>query len=268
MLDRVTAKDGVVYYRSPRLHRVGVLHGFSTRIGGISEGPFSSMNLGNPNGVAVQDSIDNIAANYRRLHDAIGASHRRRLFVHQVHGDVVESAEEGAPFDCHRKADAIVTTDPTTVAAVRTADCVPVLLATADGHGVAAVHAGWRGVVGGVVLRAVEKLRTAGRDTLPLVAAIGPSISFDAFEVGPEVAAEFERVFAGEAPALIRPTPNKAKAMVDLRGALRRQLQAIGVETDDIDISDRCTVRDQDEFFSHRRDNGVTGRMAALIGPL
>ncbi len=265
MLDRITATDGVVLYRSPGLHRVGVPHGFSTRIGGVSAGPFASLNLGNPNGVEMQDATDNIAANYRRLHHAIGVPDRRRLFVHQVHGDKVESATLGEAFDCNRKADAIVTTDSGTVAAVRTADCVPVLLATADGHAVAAVHAGWRGVVGGVVMRASERLRVAGRQDLPLVAAIGPSISFDAFEVGPEVAAEFTRVFGRAAEMLIRHGAAEGKWMIDLRAAIRLQLLAAGV--DDIDVSDQCTMRDADEFFSHRRDHGVTGRMAALIGP-
>lgn len=268
MLERITTRDGVVFYRSSRMHRLGIPHGFSTRIGGVSDGVFSTLNFGNPNGAAEQDSPDHIATNYERLHVAIGAAGRRRLFVHQVHGDVVESATEGQPFDCNRKADAIVTTDPDTVAAMRTADCVPVLLTTADGTAVAAVHAGWRGVVGGVLPRTIERIRAASPlKDITLLAAIGPAISFNAFEVGPEVAKEFERVFGGDTVALIRPSATHDKAMIDLRGALLLQLLAAGVDHDAIDASDRCSYRDADEFFSHRRDDGVTGRMASLIGP-
>jgi YfiH family protein len=148
------------------------------------------------------------------------------------------------------------------------ADCVPVLLSTPDGRTVAAVHAGWRGVVAGVVLRAAEavrRLRAGGADG-PLFAAIGPSIGFDAFEVGPEVAAVFAERFGGDAAALLKPSRNSGKSLVDLRSALRLQLRSVGLPAEAIDTTDRCTHRDADEFFSHRRDNGVTGRMAGLIG--
>jgi YfiH family protein len=181
----------------------------------------------------------------------------------------VELARAGGSFDVNRKADAVATDDPTAVAAVRVADCVPVLLATADGRAVAAVHAGWRGVVAGVVLRGAEAVRQlAGDPAAPLLAAVGPAISFDAFEVGPEVAAEFERAFGGDAAGLLKPSRNDGKAMVDLRGALVIQLRSMGPDAEAIDVSDRCTFRDDAEFFSHRRDNGVTGRMAALVGPV
>ncbi len=265
MMDRITATDGVVFYRSSILASAGVLHGFSTRIGGISKAPFDSLNLGNPNGCPIQDPSANIPINYQRLHAAIGFPDRPRAFVHQVHGDQVAVARRDEPFDCHRKADAVVSDDPSRVAAVRVADCVPVLLATKDGKVVAAVHAGWRGVIAGVVLRAAEEIRRMCGETAPFLAAIGPAISFDAFEVGPEVAAEFKSRFGGDAAKLIKPSRNAGKAMVDLRGALAIQLRGLGLSDGEIECSDRCTYREADEFFSHRRDNGVTGRMAALI---
>jgi copper oxidase (laccase) domain-containing protein len=100
-------------------------------------------------------------------------------------------------------------------------------------------------------------------DRTSIIAAIGPSIGFDAFEVGPEVLAEFVRVFGKSAPIAIR---DDDKGTVDLRAAIALQLVAAGVSHDRIDCSDRCTYRDSTEFFSHRRDNGITGRMAAVIG--
>lgn len=261
MLQRATTPDGVVLYLSPLLRAAGVPHAFSTRHGGVSAAPFDSMNLGNPNGCAVQDDYANIWANYRALQAAAGCGGRELCRVHQVHGPAVARARAGEPFDTEQKADAIVTDDPARVASVRVADCVPVLLATDDGKTVAAVHAGWRGVVAGVVPAAATELR---RDapSAALVAAIGPCIGYDAFEVGPEVLVEFRRVFGKDAP--VRDTPD-GKGRVDLREAIRRQLLAIGVPDEAIDTTDRCTYRDRDEFFSHRRDDGVTGRMAAII---
>jgi YfiH family protein len=260
-------KDGVRIYVSPLLEAAGVPHAFSTRIGGVSAPPFDSMNLGNPNGCDVQDLTPNIAANYQRLMAAIGCAGRDRLYTHQVHGGVVYTAAPGEPFDINLKGDALVTADPARVLSIRVADCVPVLLASRDGRVVAAAHAGWRGVIAQVVPNAIDAMQ-AIRPTLEptdILAAIGPSIGAENFEVGPEVLAEFERDFP--APPIRPYTDGSGKGTVDLRGALRQQLISLGVPADHVDTTDRCTVRDKGEFFSHRRDNGVTGRMAALICP-
>ncbi|HEV7301465.1 MAG TPA: peptidoglycan editing factor PgeF [Tepidisphaeraceae bacterium] len=263
MLQRITAANGVVYYQSPLLAQAGIPHGFSTRIGGISRRPFDSLNLGNPNGCAVQDDEAQISVNYERLHSAVGLAERRRCWVHQVHGAALQIVEDGETFQNSQKADALLTSDPRAALSIRIADCVPVLLATADGQHVAGVHAGWRGVIGGAVPVAVAALRERTADQA-IIVAIGPSISGAAFEVGPEVADEFTRAFGSRAPVSV---PNAGgKPYVDLRAAIVLQLLDLGVDEAAIDVTDRCTVRDADEFFSHRRDNGVTGRMAALIG--
>ena len=265
MLYRKTSPNGVVFYASHLLDRIRVPHAFSTRVGGISTAPFDSLNLGNPNGCAVQDDYEHVWENYRRLQVAAGCGGRELCHVHQVHGAAVVRAERGKPFDTSGKADAILTADPKSVASVRVADCVPVLLASDDGHVVAAVHAGWRGVIAGVVTAALEDMNNVGDVHAPCcVAAIGPSIGPDAFEVGPEVLAEFERAFGDHAPVQRR---SDGKGTVDLRAALRLQLRAVGLPDDRIDTTDRCTHRDASEFFSHRRDNGITGRMAAIISP-
>jgi len=250
---------GVVVYRSTRLLHIGVCHAFSTRLGGFSPAPFDSMNLGNPNGCAIQDDGGRIAENYRKLIAAIGGQGREVLRVHQVHGAGVVRAERGRIFDVGQKADAIVSNDPLRFVSVRIADCVPVLLASDDGAQVAAIHAGWRGVIAQVALAAVREMGCGGRR---ITAAIGPCISGEAFEVGAEVLGAFENSFGAAAPMRRRAD---GKGHVDLPEAIRRQLIAAGVEADRIDMTDRCTFRDGDEFFSHRRDHGVTGRMAALI---
>ena len=263
MLERRNAANGVTYYASPLLERRGVPHAFSTRLGGISPGPFDSLNLGNPNGCPVQDDYERIWENYRRLQAAAGCGGGELCHVHQVHGAALVRAAPGEPFDTSAKADALVSVDPARVLSVRVADCVPILLATDDGRTVAAVHAGWRGVIAGAVPAALAAMRREDGPT-HFVAAIGPCIGGDAFEVGPEVVAEFVRVFAADAPVVRRAGE---KGYIDLRAAVRLQLLRAGLTDDRIDVSDRCTYRDAGEFFSHRRDNGVTGRMAAIISP-
>lgn len=263
MLQRRTAGNGVVYYASPLLEKAGVPHAFSTRHGGISPAPFDSLNLGNPNNCGIQDDYERIWENYKLLQAACGSAGRELCRVHQVHGAGVVRAARGVAFDVHQKADAIVSDDPARVVSVRVADCVPVLLSTADGRMVAAVHAGWRGVIAGVVFSALKAMEAGGHARpSEVIAAIGPSISGDAFEVGPEVVAEFRGKFGSAAPVKDR---DGGKGSVDLREAIRLQLQRSGVGADQIDASDRCTFRDSEEFFSHRRDRGITGRMAAII---
>lgn len=250
-----------VFYVSPLLEARGVRHAFSTRIGGVSPAPFDSLNLGNPSGCATQDDYARIYENYNLLQSAIGCTDEPRCWVHQVHGGEVVRVARNQPFQSGVKADAIVSDDPSRILSVRTADCVPVLMASDNGRFVAAVHAGWRGVIAGVAVNAAKLLSDCSSNQ-PIVAAIGPSIGFDAFEVGSEVLERFEQYFASRAPIRRR---DDGKGYVDLREAIRIQLLDIGLAPEHIDTTDRCTFRDSGEFFSHRRDHGVTGRMAALI---
>ena len=277
-LDRDTARaagDGGALLRAAVLTGVGVAHAFTTRLGGVSQGPlFASLNFGNPSDLPAEkrDPPENIGANWGVVLGALGCGGREVVQSHQVHGAAVLVVRAGTPAHAERdadgrpvttRADAIVTDDPARVVAVRVADCAPVLLASGDGRVVGAVHAGWRGVVGGVLPAAVEAMRTLG--ARGIFGAIGPCISAQHFEVGPEVVAEFERVFPGG--AVVREHADAAargagKAMVDLRAALALQARDAGVER--FEALDACTVRDAGLFFSHRRERGLTGR---VIGP-
>ncbi len=263
MLSRRTGSNGVVYYASANLEAIGVRHAFSTRIGGISPPPFDSLNMGNPNGCKAQDDYQRIWANYARLLSCIGCPTEPPVRVHQVHGNEVAEVQIGQSFDTDCKADALVSGDWRRVISVRTADCVPILLSSGDGRVVAAVHAGWRGIVAGIVPATVKRLTALmGQPAASLRAAVGPCIGMGAFEVGPEVVAEFEKVFGPKAP--LKSGPGE-KGNVDLSEAARMQLLDGGLEERYVDSADRCTATYRDEFFSHRRDHGVTGRMAALI---
>lgn len=255
MLERME-RDGVVWYESRALRELGVPHAFSTRIGGVSGGCFSSLNLGNPQGADVQDSAENIAENYRRLAAAAGLEGRQLRRVHQVHGVTAISVSR---LRCdEEQADALVTEDSGCMVSVRTADCVPILLASEDGRHVAAVHAGWRGVTANIVAAAALQMRDIG------AAAVGPCIGHEAFEVGGEVAEAFDQAFGPRPPMRQR---DDGKWHVDLKEAVRRQLVAAGVNPLRIDVSGACTHASPREFFSHRRDGLCTGRMAALIAP-
>jgi hypothetical protein len=263
MLERKISPAGLGFYVSPLLRNAGAPHAFSTRLGGLSPAPFDSLNLGNPNGSPIQDDPERIRQNYRLLCQAAGLPDRPILAAHQVHGRAAVRLSSRDIPENDPKADALLTDDPACVLSVRIADCVPILIATADGRAVAAVHAGWRGVVAGVVPAALAALRQMNHPG-PCLAAIGPCISMDAFEVGLEVADEFTCVFGPAAPIRLSAA---GKAHIDLRRAVQIQLLRAGLAEEQIDTTDRCTHRDADEFFSHRRDNGITGRMAALIAP-
>lgn len=268
---------------STLLQRAGIPHAFSTRLGGVSPAPFDSLNFGNPGDLPAErkDPPANIRANFERLLKAMEVPARCIAQVHQVHGGEVRVVSRagrspGAGADARPlylpgpdpKADAIVADDPAMIACVRIADCAPVLIASTDGRVVAAVHAGWRGVPAMVVAAAIAKMRELG--ATGFVAAVGPCISVEHFEVGPEVVEEFARVLgpgvavrpASDAGS---PAARAGKAHADLKEALRVQLVAAGVGQ--VDVLPHCTVRDASLFFSHRRDRGLTGRLVGMIGP-
>ena len=204
MLARFEDADGLVGYRSPLLAARGIPHVFTTRIG--------------PEGSALDlRALDEHTRT--RLQRAAGAGAARFVSVNQVHGANVLVVEHDEPAE-ERRADALVTARADVLVGVHVADCVPVLLARGDGRRVAAVHAGWRGILAGIVARALEAL---GGDTL---AAIGPCIAAEAFEVGPEVAEAFVRAGLEHA---VRPRAD-ARPHVDLRAAAETQLRAGGVE--------------------------------------
>jgi YfiH family protein len=190
---------------------------------------------------------------------AIHCADAKLVRLHQVHGAAIFDARHASHTSC--KGDGLISDDPDLAISIRTADCVPVLMSSSDGRTVAANHSGWRGGVAGVVPNAIDALR-AKNAPLPILAAIGPCIGFEAFEVGPEVLEQFEERFG--ANGLLRRRPD-GKGYVDLRSAIRRQLIDKGITEDAIDTTDRCSFRDKNEFFSHRRENGLTGRMISLI---
>jgi YfiH family protein len=229
----------------------------------VSPPPFESLNLGISRDSELKDARENILENYRRLATAIGCANRERCWVSQVHGAAVCAVRRGSGFESGTCADALVTDDPGRIISVKYADCVPILLASPGGRAVAAVHAGWRGIVAGVLPAAIARLtEVAGCAAGDVVAAVGPCIAFDAFEVGPEVLEAFGRELGPDAPTR---RLDSGKGRVDLRESVRRQLVKSRVGDGRIDVATQCTFADAAAFYSHRRDGVATGRMAALI---
>jgi YfiH family protein len=211
---------------------------FSTRLGGVSEPPFDSLNLG----LLTDDAEDAVAENRRRLAAALGFEPRQVVFARQIHGTRlidhrVVSPEEVVEADGH------VVSEPDLAPLVFVADCLPVALAGPGG--VAMVHAGWRGLAGGILAAGAEAVEATG-------AAIGPGIGPCCYEVGEEVLSAFGGL--GEGVARGR--------MLDLPEVARRLLAAAGVER--VESAGLCTSCEKELFFSHRRDEGRTGRQAGI----
>jgi len=264
MLEQREGSGQIVYYVSPLLESLNVPHAFSTRRGGVSPAPFDSLNLGIARDASLKDSPANIEANYQRLAGAIGCGEHRRAWVSQVHGREIFEIRAGDGFESGPCADGMITDDPGRILSIKYADCVPILLASGDGRVVAAVHAGWRGLVAGILMEAVRRLAVvSGGGASEFVAAVGPCISKEKFEVGPEVLTAFARIFDAGAT-----TEHTAKGYVDLQKATVHQLLGEGLQADRIDTTDLCTYQNSEHFYSHRRDGAATGRMAALIAPV
>jgi polyphenol oxidase len=191
---------------------------------------------------------------------ALGADPAQLFQVTQVHGAAVARAE-GTPDDLRtREADALVARAAPDAVAVRVADCVPVLVGALDGSSCAAIHAGWRGIVAGVVAAALAELRATG--AREFAAAIGPCIGACCFEVGADVAA---RIAAASCGASVVTRAAGDKAMVDLRSAVRAQLVAAGLEDANVEDVSGCTKCESESFFSFRRDGAAAGRQLGAI---
>jgi YfiH family protein len=215
---------------------------FSTRQGGVSEGPFESLNLGR----LTADEAENVEENRRRLCAAVGADPERLAMNRQVHAASVHRAEAGAR---GRPGDGLWTEEPGLPMVKFTADCLPIALARTNGTpALALLHAGRLGLLEGIVEAGVGALGGG-----PLAAAIGPGIGPCCYAVGPEIADAYRERFGADVVVVRN---------LDLWTAAERVLRDAGVES--VERLDLCTACDPERFFSHRRDNGVTGRQGVI----
>jgi len=263
-------RDGVRALVCAPLEQAGFTNAFSTRLGGVSPMPNGSLNLAGFN----EDAAENIHENRRRF---------LKLFdgdwtltgcwqIHSADVRIVHNQEEAQPqpgvLGDDQYCDALISDTPKILLAVKTADCVPILLADKKTGAFAAVHAGWRGTSASIVLAAIRQLKSE-YNTRPedLRAAIGPAANSCCYEVGREVIDQFKERFP-ESGALFTPTRD-GHARIDLQTANRDQLIAAGVSPERVHIAPLCTMDRNDLFFSYRREkqlHGRVGRLMSVIG--
>lgn len=251
--------NGVVLYRFGALEDVdGLLHAILTRIGGVSRGPYATLNLGH----TVGDDLEAVEENHRRALSPLGFSPSGIVSPWQVHGSQVDVVGRQDVGTVRPETDALVTASPGVPLMMRFGDCAPILLCDPVSGVVGMAHAGWRGVVAGVVEASVrtmtEQLRCDERD---IWAGIGPTIGPCCYEVGADVAGEVTSACPEGANVVER---TDGRVHVDLPAAVEAQLRAAGIRQ--IDQSGLCTSCRVDEFFSHRAENGHTGRFGVVIG--
>jgi YfiH family protein len=258
-----------------------LVHGFSTRPGGISllNGE-KVLNLG----FTEWDSGENVLENRRRFQSALGASDLKLISLKQIHSDVIHLFDAAPAEPC--RGDASATNRPGLLLGAQTADCVPILLVDPKKRVVAAVHAGWRGTLARIVVKAIGKMQMQYKSKpADLLAAIGPSIGGCCYEVGTEVATQFLSQFAeasdwfdefrtGDEPNPIQwlnmmppgHQPPPQNVLLDLKKANCAQLLGAGLRAPNIFVSDLCTACRPDLLFSYRKEGAQSGRLVSVIG--
>jgi YfiH family protein len=203
-----------------------------------------------------------INSNRKLLAKAMDISANHLFFPHQVHLTRIVNVSANTSLETLMETDALITNEKNICIAVMSADCVPILLYDKKNKAIAAIHSGWRGTVARILEKTLQEMKnTFGTKGEDLIAGIGPSVCQDSYEVGEEVVDEVQKSFGSESDLMIAQPNNKAK--LDLWKANQFQLLAFGVQPNNIEISDLCTVKNNNHFFSARK--GDSGRFAAGI---
>ena len=261
-------KNGVTWFSCNGLSQVeGLIQGFSTRMGGVSEGYLSSMNLSFSRG----DKEENVRENFRRIADAIGFSTENLVFSQQTHTTNVRVVDEkdrgkgfGKPLD-YTDVDGLVTDVPGVVLATFYADCVPLYFADPVHRAIGLSHSGWRGTAGRIGQVTIEALhREYGTDPKDLICAIGPSICQTCYEISEDVAMEFEKEFSGHIPEILHRKEN-GKYQLDLWRTNEIILEEAGVKKEHVAVTNICTCCNSRHLFSHRASHGKRGNLGAFL---
>jgi len=258
-----------------------LVHGFSTRPGGVT--PLDGEKVLNL-GFTDWDTRQNVLENRRRFQSALGATDLKLISLKQIHSDVIHLLDAAPAEPC--RGDASATNRPGLLLGVQTADCVPILLVDPKKRAVAAVHAGWRGTLARIVVKAIGKMQMQfAANPRDLLAAIGPAIGGCCYEVGTEVAIQFQSQFSdapewfdefrtGDEPNPIQwlnmmppgHQPPPKNVLLDLKKANRAQLLDAGLRAQNIFVSDLCTACRRDLLFSYRKEGALAGRLMSAIG--
>lgn len=261
----------VPYFYYPLLENTGmVCHGFSTRLGGVSTGEFSSMNFNTTRG----DSLEHVEENFKRFCAAIGCDWDLAVMSHQTHTVNVETITadmvrkhrsfwEKKPF---QDVDGLITSVPGVVLITSYADCVPLYFLDPVKKVIGLSHSGWKGTVARMGAVTVSKMQKEyGCNPSQILACIGPSICQDCYEVGGEVAEQFRQVFSEEeAKQILRPN-DAGRYQLDLWKANTLILKQAGILEDHIAVTNVCTCCNPDLLFSHRYTKGKRGNLCAFL---
>ena len=260
-------KNGVVYLTFPKLDNLGVCHGFSTRLGGVSTGYQESMSFS----FTVGDKRENVLENYRLFCDAIGADCKNAVVAFQTHTSNIrkvtkEDIGKGVfkPQD-YTDVDGLVTDQKDILLVTQYADCTPLLFFDPVKKVAATSHGGWRGTVAEIALKTVEiMVNDYGSKAQDIICAIGPNISKCCYEVDDPVIEEINKL-SYLAKSLCYTPKGNGKYMLDLKETNRQILIHAGIKEENIDLADLCTCCNSDVFHSHRATSGKRGTLAAMI---
>lgn len=262
----------VPYISFPVLSAIPFIrHGFSTRLGGVSSGFFSSMNLGSES-IPYTDAPANIEENYRRMAASIGFDVNTVVESQQVHKTNIRIAGEN---DCgkglfipkdYKEIDGLITNKPNITLVTKYADCVPLYLVDPVKKAIGLAHSGWRGTVSKIGKITVDKMREHFQcRPEDMVAVIGPSICADCYEIGEETAEEFRKAFPGSLNGTILTKKDNGKYLCNLWEANRLVLTEAGLKPENIHVSGVCTCCNSDLLFSHRKTQWKRGSLAAFL---
>ncbi len=229
-----------------------LVHGFSTRIGGISLPPFDSLNLG----LSTKDDREAVLENRRRFFKALRIASERVVYPQQVHDDTIQTVTQpGIVAEC----DALITNRTNLFLSIQTADCFPIFLYDSHEQAVAIVHSGWRGTARNIAGKTIRKLKqTFNVRPQNLLVAIGPGVQKSCYQVDDSVIPYFDPDFYEE--------DGPGHYLLDLQGAIRQQILSEGVPGGQIEVDPDCTHCRSDLYYSYRRDGEHSGRMMGIIG--
>lgn len=260
--------NGVAFLTFPNLSELDfVKHAFSTRIGGVSDNEFNSMNLAFGRG----DSDENVRKNYKLMCDAVGLDYSTLVSSAQDHHTFVRkvtSADCGIGIESPKdmlSVDGLMTNEPNVTLVTHYADCTPLLFADPEKHVIATSHAGWRGTASRMGQVTVERMTEEyGCDPEDIIAVVGPAIGGCCYEVDTPVYEKFASMIDLR-PAYFTKSLGRGKHIVDLKEVNRRTLLSAGLLPENILVSDLCTKCNSDLLFSHRATNGKRGGLSAFI---
>lgn len=261
-------KNGVAFITFPKLAAAGVLHGMSTRLGGVSEGYLGAMNLSYARG----DVREHVDENHRRFAAALGYDAQRLVFSDQVHSANIrrvtaDDCGKGitAPSDI-RDTDGLMTNEIHVPMITFYADCVPLLFYDPVHEVIAMAHSGWKGTVARIGKRMLEAMRDAyGTDASDVIGAIAPSICQSCYEVSEDVAQAFLAEFGAQDYSKLAVSRGDGKYLLDLQQACYLVLTEAGMLPEHIDVTDICTCCNPGLLFSHRASKGLRGNLGVIM---